>query len=151
MESSLDAFHVRIARKLTGRQPRRGRYGGWFYSSLVEAIKEAVIVRIWTWILRRQNTAAQFIATQPIMDLCKKAERRPGARVPRRWWDQTGIEWKGAREKSEATEDTAEPAMTGTDSESEADTPVGTVRGTGEEALLGESDSSGAEWSRAEE
>ena len=27
MESALDAFQGRVARKLTGRQPRRGRYG----------------------------------------------------------------------------------------------------------------------------
>ena len=58
-------------------------------------------------------------------------ERRPGARVPRRWWEQTGIDWKGAREKAEATEEAAELALTGTDLESEANIPDGTRRGTG--------------------
>ena len=43
-----------------------------------------------------------------------------------------------------------EPALTSSDSESEADTPDGTARGTGEEASLGVSGSSGAEWSGAE-
>ena len=101
-------------------------------------------------ILRSQNTVAQFIATRPILDLCKKAERRLGAWVPRRWWVQTGIDWKGAREKAEATEEAVEPAFTGTESESEADTPDGTARGMGGEASLGASGSSGAEWSGAE-
>ena len=78
------------------------------------------------------------------MDLCEKVERRPGARIPMRWCEQTGIDWKGAREKAEATEEAAEPALTGTDSESEADTPDGTAIGTGEEASLGVSSSSGA-------
>ena len=41
--------------------------------------------------------------------------------------------------------------MTGMDSESEADTPDGTARGTGEEAYLGASGSSGEEWSGAED
>ena len=94
-------------------------------------MKEAGIVRIWTSIPRRQNTVAQFIATRPILDLCEKAEIRPGARVPRRWWEQTGIDWKGVREKAEATEEAADPELTGTDLYSKADTLDGTARGTG--------------------
>ena len=45
----------------------------WFYQSVAGAIKEVRIVRIWTSILRRQNTVAQFIETRPILDLCEKA------------------------------------------------------------------------------
>ena len=127
MESALDAFQGRVARKLTGRQPRRGRDGRWFHPSLAGAMKEAGIVRIWTSILRRQNTVAQFIATRPIMDLCKGEVRRPGARVPNRWWEQTGIDWKGAREKAAATEGeavkAAEPELTGLDLDSKAGYP----------------------------
>ena len=39
MESALDAFHDRVARRLTGSQPRRGRYGWWFYPYLAGALK----------------------------------------------------------------------------------------------------------------
>ena len=85
MEKALDAFQGRVVQKLTGRQARRGRNGGWYYLSLVGAMKEAGIVWIMTSILQRQNMVAQFIATRPILDLCKKSKRRPGARVPRRW------------------------------------------------------------------
>ena len=81
MESALDAFQGRVARRLTGRQPRRGRDGRWFYSSLAGAMKEAGIVQIRTSILRRQNTVVQFIATRPILGLYEGAVRRPGARV----------------------------------------------------------------------
>ena len=63
MKSALDAFHGRVARHLTGRQPLRGRDGRWFYPALAEAMKEAGVVRIRTSILRRQNTVAQFIMT----------------------------------------------------------------------------------------
>ena len=48
-------------------------------------------------------------------------------------------------------EEAAELALTGSDLESEADTPYGTASGTGEEAYLGASGSSGAEWSGAED
>ena len=79
-------------------------------------MKEAGIVQIRTSILRRQNTVEQFIATWPILDLCKKSKLRPGARVPRRWWEQTGIDWKRARERAEAAAEAADPgtkALTG--------------------------------------
>ena len=102
MESALDAFQGRVARRLTGRQPRRGRNGRWFYPALAGAMKVAGVVRIRTSILRRQNTVAQFIATRPIMGLCEVTERRAGTRVPRRWWEQTGIDWKADREAAAA-------------------------------------------------
>ena len=74
MEKALDTFQARVARKLTGRQPRRGIYGTWYYPSLAGEMREAGIVWIWTSILQRQNTFAQFIATRPILDLCEKAK-----------------------------------------------------------------------------
>ena len=78
MESALDAFQGRVARRLTGRQPRRGRDGKWFYPSLAGALKEAGIERARTLVLWRQNTVAQFIATRPILGICKVA--RDGGR-----------------------------------------------------------------------
>ena len=97
MESALDAFQSRVARRLTGRPTRRGRDREWFYPSLVGVLKEAEVVRARTSILRRQNTVAQFIATRPILGLCEVAERRRGTRVPQRWWEQSGIDCSLAR------------------------------------------------------
>ena len=125
-------------------------------------LKEAGIVRSRTSALRRQNTVAQFIATRPILGLCEVAERRQGTRVPQRWWEQSGIDWKLAREKGERAAATAEHA--GAPAE-ETETPgLGTREGsepaptrgwntgnTGEEASLGGSAYSGAEWSGAED
>ena len=106
-------------------------------------------MRIWTLILWRQNTVAQFIATRPILGLCEVAVRRPGTKIPRRWWEQTGIDWKAARDKAAAKKEyeaaeAADPELTGLDSEPEVDTPGGTAGGTGEEASLGARGSSGA-------
>ena len=153
MEKALDAFQGRVAQNLTGRQPRHGRDREWYYPALARALKEAGIVRIRTSILRRQNTVAQFIATRPILDLCEKAKIHPGARVPRRWWEQMGIDWKGAREREEAAAEASEPGtkvLTDSESEADNDTTDGTIRGTGYEESLGARGSNGAEWSGAE-
>ena len=78
MEAALDAFQGRVARRLTGRMPRRGRDRKWLYPPLAGATKEAGIVRARTSVLQRQNTVAQFIATRPILGLCEGTERRGG-------------------------------------------------------------------------
>ena len=111
-------------------------------------------MRVRTSILRRQNTVAQFIATRPILGLCEVAERQRGTRVPWRWWEQTGIDWKSARDKAEAQEgeNEAEPDLTGSESDSEPETmPGGTAGGTREDTSLEASGSSGAEWSGAKD
>ena len=82
MEAALDAFQGRVARRLTGRLPRRGRDGKWQYLPLEGAIKDAGIVRSRTSVLRRQNTVAQFVATRPILALCEGTERRGGYTGP---------------------------------------------------------------------
>ena len=53
MEKALDSFQSRVAQKITGRQPRRGKDRTWYYPSLVGSMKEAGIVWIRTSILRR--------------------------------------------------------------------------------------------------
>ena len=107
-------------------------------------------------ILRRQNTVTQFIAARPILGLCEVTERRPGTQVPSRWWEQTGIDWRAAREAAAAKngEDEAmaeEPELTGLDSEPETTAQGGTEGSTREEASLGASGSSEAEWIGAED
>ena len=58
IESALDALQSRVARRLTGRQALRGRYGTWFYLSLAGVMKEAGVVRVRTSILWIQITVA---------------------------------------------------------------------------------------------
>ena len=85
-------FHHRVARGLTGWQLWKGRYGGWFYQTLEDAMAEVGLQDMETYVSGSQNTVAQYIATRPIMDLCLAAERRPGPRVEMRWREhfQTG-------------------------------------------------------------
>ena len=52
-----------------------------------------------------QNTVAQYIATWPSLDLCKKLVQRLGVWVARRWWDQEVLDLAGTRESVAAAED----------------------------------------------
>ena len=76
MKRALSAFINGAARRLTGRQPRRGRDGKWLYPSLEGDMKEAGITDVRKSINRRQNTVAQYIATRPLLDLCEGATQR---------------------------------------------------------------------------
>ena len=90
----------------------------------------------------------------PILVLCEGTERRGGTWVPQRWWEQPGIDWRMEREQNERAEaagETYTEATAGmTMATTEKDTS-GSEKGTGEEASLGASGPSGAEWSGAED
>ena len=138
MERVLSEFLHGAARRLTGRQARRGRDGEWHYPSLEGAMEEAVLTDIRTSIQRRQNTVAQYIATRPLLGLCEGARPREGSRVTLRWWEQSGINWEKAKAKGTETETTS-GSETGTDMEG----------GEEQEEEIRASGSSGAEWSGA--
>ena len=145
MEKSLGSFQSRVARRLTGKQPRCQTDGSWNYPPLAEELGEAGLEGIRKSVTRWQNTVAQYIATQPILDLCERANRRPGARVSWRCWEQDGIDLEGEKKRADETTTRLEP-----DSEEEADVESNRDSG-GEEESQGLSGSSGAEWSRADE
>ena len=86
------------------------------YPSLEGGMKEAGLTDVQTYINRRQNTVAQYIAMRPFLDLCKGAKQREGARVTLRWWNQTGIYWYKAKAREAETESASE---SGTDLEGE--------------------------------
>ena len=63
-------------------------------------------------ITRRQNMGVYYIATRPIMDLCERYSRRPGAMVSQQWWKQASIDLEVVKERTEEA---------ATDSESDLD------------------------------
>ena len=64
---------------------------------------EAGFEGIGKYVTGRQNMVTQYIATQPILDLCERSTWRPGAWVSRRWWKHDGLYLEGAK-KRPATE-----------------------------------------------
>ena len=65
---------------------------------MVESGFEGIV----TYITRIQNTVTQYIATQPILDLCERSDRSPGAKVSQRWWEQDGLDLEGAEKREVA-------------------------------------------------
>ena len=52
-EKALDSFQSRVARRLTGKQPRRNKDGSWDYPPLAEVMREARLEGIRKSITRR--------------------------------------------------------------------------------------------------
>ena len=67
---------------------------------------EAGLREVGTYVYLFHNTAAQFITTRPIVDLCLAAERMPGSRVTKQWWDQDGLDVEGMRTATQEAERT---------------------------------------------
>jgi len=85
----LSGFHHRVARRLTGK---RGRYlhheDRWVYPPIDEVLQEAKMYSIEHYINVRRDTLIQRIATRPILELCRGAERQSGSPNRTFWWSQ---------------------------------------------------------------
>ena len=87
MQRVMGGLHHRVAHILMGQKPQNGRDGRWFYPPTEDAMAEAGLQEVETYVSCRQNTVAQYIATRPITDLCMVAKQSPGQRVEMRWWE----------------------------------------------------------------
>ena len=68
-----------------------------YITQLEDAIAEAGLQEVETYVSLRQNTDTQFISNMTIMDLCLAAEQRPGPWVSTRCWEQDGVDVEGMR------------------------------------------------------
>ena len=141
VQKALDRFQSRVAMRLIRKQLRQRMDGSWDYLPLAEALGETGLDEIRKSVTRMHNTVAQYIATRPILDLCKRDTRRLGARVSQRLWEQDGIDLEGAKKRVTETTTRSEP-----DLEEELEVKSNGDSG-GEEESQGASGSSGAEWS----
>ena len=65
---------------------------------MVAAASEAAgLLKMEEYIRRHQNTVAQYITNQSLLDLCEGSERDSGARFGMRWWEQEEIDLAGAQ------------------------------------------------------
>ena len=108
MGRDLRSFQHRVARWITVRKPNQREHGGWEYPLPETAMEEAGFEDMGAYVLKRQNTVAQYITMWPIMDLCKKPVRRPGQWFARRWWYQEILDLAGARAAAAEIEDAEE-------------------------------------------
>ena len=70
------------------RQPRRLLYGILEYTLLEMVIQEVWFEEMEAYVLKRHNTIAQNILTQPILYFCKENMQMPGTWVAKNWWEQ---------------------------------------------------------------
>ena len=86
MERDLSIFQHRVAQCLTMSQTNSQGGGSWDYPPLVLAMVEAGFEEIGAYIVRRQNTVTQYIATRTIIDLCERSIRSLGVWLYQWWW-----------------------------------------------------------------
>ena len=92
MGQVLGGFQYQVARRLEGCLPQWRIDGKWEYTSAEEARAEVGFEPMETYIRKRQETAAQYIATRSILDLCEAADKNQEVQVGVRWWEQTVID-----------------------------------------------------------
>ena len=78
MGQALGKFQHRFTRCITGRNPKRREGGGWEYPPLETEMEEAEFEDMVAYVLKRNNTVAQYIATQQILYLRKNTVGRTG-------------------------------------------------------------------------
>ena len=78
--------------------------GTWVYLPIGAALEMVGLEEIGLYITHLHNTVAQYIATFPIMEFCLAAERKPGMRISRRWWDHPALNIQRIRTWSESAE-----------------------------------------------
>ena len=67
------------------------------YPPLKEAMEEALLQEVDTYVSCRQNIVTQFIANRPHVYLCLALMRRPGSRSAKQWWEQYSLDLEGMR------------------------------------------------------
>ena len=92
---ALIIFQYRVTQRITGRHPTQRGEGRWEYPPPEAATEEAVFEDIGVYITMRQNMVAQYIVTQPIIDLYERSIWRLLALVSWRWWEQEVLDPKG--------------------------------------------------------
>ena len=78
MGKALRGFQAQVTRRLIIRLLCRTPYGKWTYTLEATARDEDGLLTTEEYTWRCQNTVAQYIDTQLLLDLCEGSERAPG-------------------------------------------------------------------------
>ena len=90
MLKTLEGFHHRVARQLTGRQPRRRNANTWVYPPIAEALSEAGLFPMSTYLARRREYLKAFVQDRPLLNICTNSDRLPGTPTGTQfWWETT--------------------------------------------------------------
>ena len=92
----LEGFHVEATRRITRMRPRK-RGSTWVYPKLAEVLKAARLTTVREYIATRRQTAAALVVGRPVLEECRRTERRRGTATRPMWWDQD-VDWELAYE-----------------------------------------------------
>ena len=84
---AMEGFHVEAARRITGMRPEK-RGNRWVYPKSVNVRRGARVKTIAEYITDRRRNILLTIADRPILEECRKAERRRGSPPRLYWWEQ---------------------------------------------------------------
>jgi len=86
----LRGFHHRVARRLTGMLPRQVG-NRWVYPPIAEVLEAAGMHTVDHYIMVRQRTLIQNVATRPILELSGEIEWLSGSSSRQYWWNQQQV------------------------------------------------------------
>ena len=84
---AMEGFHVEAARRITGMRPEK-RGHRWVYPKPVRVRRAARVKTIAEYITDRRRNILLTIADRPILEECRRAERRRGSPPRLYWWEQ---------------------------------------------------------------
>ena len=86
----LRGFHITAAYRMAKvHKPRKDEEGNWTYYPSKDVLEEVGLLTIDEYIEKRRNKVAEYIATRPVLDLCRGESRRPGTTHHKKfWWEQ---------------------------------------------------------------
>ena len=92
----LEGFHVEAARRITRMRPRK-RGSTWVYPKSAEVLGVAWLKTVREYVATRHPTAAALVVGRPVLEECRRTERRRGTATRPLWWDQD-VDWEAAYE-----------------------------------------------------
>ena len=84
---AMEGFHVEAARRITGMRPQK-RGETWVYPKSVNVRRAARVKTIVEYIADRRRNILLTIADRPILEECRRVERRQGSPPRLYWWEQ---------------------------------------------------------------
>ncbi len=84
----LEGFHIHAAWRTSGKRPEWNVDGSWTYPRSEDVLEAVGMKPIAHYVAVRQQTIANFIVNQLILELCAGAVRKRGSPVRSFWWDQ---------------------------------------------------------------
>ena len=87
MMRRLEGFHIKAAYWMARtHKPQENDDGSWTYPVSKEVFEEVGLYPIYDYVRVKRNSIIDFVASRPVYEFCKSAERRSGTSHHRKWW-----------------------------------------------------------------